>query len=290
MRALVRVLLMAVITALVSTSPLWAQSEEKTVYVSVVDKSGAPVAGLPVSEFIVREDDVAREVLRASVAKEPLQIALLIDTSQAMDEHVADLRRALGEFVKLMGGKHEIALIGTGERPTILVDYTRDVARLEKEVAGLFARPGSGTHIMDSIIAASDGLRLRKAARPVIINITATGPEFSTPSHTHVLERLRESGASLHSLALVRPGVQMPSNAEEQALTLSIADGTRMSGGRRDDLLTSMALTGRLQQLGNELNAQYQITYARPRTLLPPNAIAISVKRPDLTVRARHWP
>ena len=245
---------------------------------------------MPASEFIVREDDIAREVLRVSAAKEPLQIALLVDTSQAIDEHVSDLRRALRDFVKLMGGKHEIALIGTGERPTILVDYTRDTARLEKAVAGLFPRPGSGTHIMDAIIAASDGLRLRKAARPIIVNITATGPEFSTPNHTHVLDRLRESGASLHSIALVRPGVEMPNNAEEQALSLSIAEGTRMSGGRRDDILTSMALTGRLQQLGNELNAQYQVTYARPRTLLPPKAIAISVKRPDLTVRARHWP
>ena len=63
-----------------------------------------------------------------------------------------------------------------------------------------------------------------------------------------------------------------------------------MTGGRRDDLLTSMMLTNRLQSLAAELNSQYQITYARPRMLLPPKVLDVSVKRPGLTARARRWP
>ena len=31
-----------------------------------------------------------------------------------------------------------------------------------------------------------------------------------------------------------------------------------------------MALTDQFQTLGTELNSQYQVTYARPRTLIPP--------------------
>jgi len=289
MRALVRLLSMVAVATLMSPSSLLAQADERTVYVAVLDKSDAPVGGLAAREFVVREDGMSREVLRASTAAEPLQIAVLVDTSQAIEPHVLDVRTALRAFFKQMAGTHEIALIGTGERPTVLVDYTRDLARLEKGLGSLFARQGSGTYLMEAIINAADGLRRRKAARPTIVSITASGAEFSEQHHDGVLGRLRESGAALHSLVLTKPGV-MRMDREGRELDLSLADGTKLTGGRRDDLLTSMALSDRLQLLANELNGQYQVTYARPRTLLPPKAMEVEVKRPDLTVRARRWP
>ena len=76
--------------------------------------------------------ETSREVLRVMPATEPMHIAVLVDTSQAMEEHMLDVRTALRAFFKQMGGKHEIALIGLGERPTVLSDYTRDAGRLEK--------------------------------------------------------------------------------------------------------------------------------------------------------------
>ena len=285
----IRSAILAALAAMVFTQSLAAQSEQRTVYATVVDKAGAPVTGLTAGEFIVREDGLAREVLKVSLASEPLQIAVLVDTSQAADRHLLDLRTALLAFFKQMAGKHEIALIGTGERPTVLLDYTRDAARLEKALGGVFARSGSGTYIMDAIVEAGDALRRRKAARPTIVTISARGPEFSDRHHDNVLKDLRESGAALHTFALTAPG-EIRNDPSDRELELSIAEGTKSTGGRREDLLTSMALTDRLLSLGNELTNQYQVTYARPRTLLPPKTIEVGAKRPSVSVRARRWP
>lgn len=287
MRLFVRVLLLAV-ASIVSVETLFAQTEERTIYASVVDKSDTPVTGLSVSEFIVREDDMAREVLRVSKATEPMQIALLIDTSQAIDPYLLDLRNGLRAFFKQIGGEHEIALIGVGERPTVLADYTRDMARLEKGLGAVFARTGSGMYVMEAIMEASDALRRRKAARPHIVVVTARGREFSEQHHDNVLERVRESGVTLHTFVLTKPG-HISTEREDQELELSIAEGTKMTGGRRDDLLTSMAMTDRLQSAANELMNQYQVTYARPRTLIPPKNVEVTARRPDVTVRARRW-
>jgi VWFA-related protein len=284
-----RRIVLLVLALLAPATPAWAQAEERTVYVSVLDKNEAPVTGLAVGEFIVRENDIAREVLRASAATEPLQIALLVDTSQAIEPHVLDVRNALRAFFKQMGGRHEISLVGLGERPTVLVDFTRETARLDKAIGSIFARTGSGTYILDGIVEAADGLRRRKAARPHIIMYSSRGPEFSERHHQTVLDALREARATFHTLVLNKPGSALRSR-EEQELEMTIAEGTKMTGGRRDDLLTVMALSDRLQMLGNELANQHQVTYARPKTLLPHKTIEVSVKRPGLTARASRWP
>ena len=272
-----------------SSSTLWAQATERTVYASVVDKNDAPVTGLSPSEFIVREDDTAREVLRVTPATEPMQIAVLVDTSQAIEEHMLDVRTALRGFFKEMAGKHDIALIGLGERPTVLSDYTRDGARLDKAIGSVFARTGSGTYIMDAIVEASDGLQRRKAARPHIIVYAARGPEFSERSHQSVIDALRESGVTLHTLMLNKPGAMMGSR-EEQELAQAVANGTKLTGGRRDDLLTPMALGDRLLSLARELENQHQVVYARPSRLIPPKSLEVTSKRPTVTVRARRLP
>jgi Ca-activated chloride channel family protein len=284
-----RATVLLILAMLLPSSPVRAQATEQTVFASVVDKNDAPVAGVAAGEFVVREDDVAREVLRVSTATEPMQIAVLVDTSQAIEEHMLDVRTALRALFKQMGGKHEIALIGFGERPTVLSDYTRDAARLEKAVGSVFARSGSGTYILDAIVESASGLRRRKAARPHIIVYAARGPEFSERHHQTVIDALRESGATLHTFVLNKPGAAL-GNREEQELAQAIATGTKNTGGRREDLLTPMTLGDRLQSLATELENQYQVVYARPSRLVPPKSLEVTVKRPSVTVRARRMP
>ena len=284
-----RALAIVSLLLLVPAHPARAQSSERTAYVSVVDKKDAPVTGLAAGDFIVREDDVAREVLRVSRATEPAHIALLVDTSQAIEDQINDIRSALRDFIKQMSGKHEISLIGVGERPTLIVDYTRDAARLEKGIGTIFSKTGSGTYILDAIVDEARKLQKRKVARPHIVLYAAVGPEFSERHSQGVVDVLRETGATFHALPMNRPGIGVR-DREEQELQMTLANGTRMTGGRREDLLTVMSLGQRLQSLGDEIDGQYAVVYARPQKLIPPKTLEISVKRPDLTARARRWP
>src|SRR5262245_45554221 len=246
-----RVLIHALtISAIAITAPeiVSAQTETRTIYASVVDKNDTPVAEMRAPEFIVREDALSREVLRVGAATDPLQIALLIDTSAAIENYILDIRTALRTFFKQVAGKHDVALIGFGERPTVLVEYTQDLARLEKSIGAIFPRPGSGTYLLDAIVESANGLRRRKAVRPPVVGFAGRGPEFSERTPQAVSDALRAAHAALHTLILNKPGVS-PGDREAQELELAVANGTRISGGRREVLLTSMALTERLQSL-----------------------------------------
>src|SRR5918993_1132183 len=91
--------------------PLAAQARERTLYVSAVDEKGEPVEGLGPDAFIVREDGRRREVLRVSRATEPIDIALLVDNSQAASDDITFLRESLAKFVARMAPGNHIAVI-----------------------------------------------------------------------------------------------------------------------------------------------------------------------------------
>ena len=262
---------------------------ERSIYASVLDKSGGPVGALTPNDFTVREDGVEREILRAVRADDPLQIVVLVDTSQAVERYVSDIRKALRGFVQEMSGRDEMALIGFGERPTVLTNYTRDPEQLEAGIGKLFARRGTGAYALDAIVDASRSLRGREGARHVIVLITTEGPEFSNRYHEQVLDELRKSATTLQSFILTRRvGVGLDDARREREMTM--AKGTIDTGGRREHLLTSMALEDRLEDLANELKNQYRIDYSRPSMLIPPEKIDVSVKRDGLTVRAPRVP
>ena len=278
-----------VVMAVVSPAVASAQAEGPSIYASVLDRRGSPVTALTAADFTVREDGVQREVLRVSRASEPIRIAVLVDTSQAMQPHVNNLREGLRAFFKQLQGEHEIALFEFGDRPTRLVDYTADPSRLEAGVGRLFARPGSGAYVLDAIVEASRGLRQREGARSVIVVITAEGPEFSDRYHKSVLDELRASDATLNSFVLARRRTPLLSNGARER-EFALTKGATMTGGRREDLLTSMGLSDRLGDLAAELNAQYRIVYARPDVLIAPERIDVGVKGTSLTVRAPQVP
>jgi VWFA-related protein len=261
------------------------QAVERRLYVSVVDEKGAPVTDLSPSDFVVREDGAAREVLRAGRATDPMQIAVLVDDTQAATRLIADERRALQAFVKALHQGNEIALLSFGERPGILVDYTTGLPALLAGVDRVFARPGSGSYLLQAIVDAAEALRKREAARPVMVAITTEGEEFSTDYHATVVEALQQGRVQFH--AIVRTtGEPNPANDGNRNRTFVLANGTETTGGRREFVLADSALTPMVESLATELKSQYLLVYARPQTLIPPTKLDVSVRRPGLTVRA----
>jgi VWFA-related protein len=267
-------------------TPRASDKRTRDIYVSVVDNTGKPVTGLTAADFTVREDGVAREVVSATQATEPLTISVLVDDSAAATEAIQFIRDALLSFVQRLSGKAEIAIATIGERPTSQIDYTTSTEALKKTIGRIFQKTGSGAYFLDGIVEVSRGLQKREAKRPTIVAITSEeGPEFSNRSYQQVLEVLLGSGAALHVLALGSPSSSLGDEMRNRNIT--IAEGTEKTGGRRDQVLALSGLTDRLNQVADELTSQYVVQYGRPDQLIPPEKVQVAVTRPGLTVRAR---
>ena len=275
-------------TVFAAPAPAQQASDARTaqIYVSVLDSKGAAVPGLTVKDFTVREDGAAREVLKAEPATEAMEIMLLVDDSQAATTAIPHLRDGLTAFVTRMQGKAKIGIVTVGERPTSVVEYTDDLGALKKGINRIFARPGGGAYLLEAIREVTRGMQKRETtARRVIIALTTEGVEFSNVQHDRVLADLRASGAQFHVLAIGSPAGSTSDEMRNRNMVL--AEGTKESGGRRDQLLSPMAIIERLNQVAGELLNQYVVTYGRPDRLIPPEKIAVGTTRTDLTVRAR---
>jgi len=272
--------------ALALCSTLGAQSRQRSMYVSVVNDAGAPVADLGPSDFIVREDNMAREVLKVEPALEPMQLAVLVDTSQAARNDISHMRTALPGFVKTLTGgavKNEVAIIAIGERPTVFTNYTTNPAELKKGIDRIWSTQGSGAYLLDAIIETCQGFKKREAQRPVIVAILSEGPELSSRHHDQALDPLKSNGAAFHAITMGRPSSSVAEEFRERNMVLD--EAPRLTGGRREELLTPMGLDPKLAQLGDELTHQYKITYAHPDTLIPPERVTVSAAKPGVTAR-----
>ena len=285
-RRLAGVLLLTALAAGVTT-PSWSQSLEREAYVAVTDDAGEPVAGLTEEHFEVREDGVAREVLRVRRATEPMQIVLLVDNTQASDSAIPDIRRALTAFVEELGGDHEIGLATFGERPTLRVSGTTDVAAIEEGIGRIFAMPNAGSYLLDAIAETTRGFARREAPRPVIVAITVEGTEFSYANDQHVIRDLVSTRTPLYVMAVPLGGRSSPlGSVEERNRAIVFDRGTKESGGRLIELLSDTALPERMGRLARTLGMQYLVTYARPDALVPPERLTVTVSRPGLEATA----
>ena len=229
-----------------------AQTRQRSLYVSVIDEAGAPVPDLGPADFVVREDNTAREVLRVVPAEEPMQIALLVDTSQGGARRhprhapgAAGLRHGADD-PDAAGRKNEVAIIAFGERPPMFTEYSADRPQLKKGIDRIWRQQGSGSYLLDGDHRDTQGFKKREATRPVIVAIVDRGPELSYRQHDQVIDPLHQADAALYAI-MFGPPIRRSATRPATATSCSTA-GSRSTGGASNSCCPS-GLSRRLKQL-----------------------------------------
>jgi VWFA-related protein len=283
-RALALALGIAFACAAAGRLPVNAQTpRERTMFVSAVDQKGEPVEGLGPGDFVIREDGAQREVLRVSRATEPIDIAILVDDSAASDALIPRVREGLKAFIGTMSKGNQIAIVGLADRPKILANYTANTKLLQDAIGLLWPQTRAGSTLLDAIFEVSRGLEKRDTPRAVIIPVITDGGDFANRQYKQVMDEVKQAGAAIHAITVGDFGATDDEELRNRARVLS--EGTRTSGGQRVNLLTPMSVQQTLERLGRELSAQYKVVYGRPESLIPPEKIEVSARRPGVTMR-----
>jgi VWFA-related protein len=273
-------------------APAAAPSERtNTIYVTATESSGAPVLDLVAADFTIKEDGKTRDVVRAEVAKAPMQVMILVD-----DNGTGIFRSGLAQFVQQLQGRAEIAISTVVGQTQKLVDYTSNVDTLIGAITTLTARPGTpdGGQLLEGIFQSAKDQQQREAPRPIIVALTVGGEEHSTlPAH-HVLDQLAKSGSGLYVVQVansaLRSTVQVnkPAALLEENLNLSevLGEGPKQSGGQRVEIVAAPGIVAGLQRIAAELKNQYAVAYTRAAKVRPTEKVNVAVKRRGVNLRA----
>jgi hypothetical protein len=244
------------------------QKGEKTVYATAVDQNGQPIRDLTAQEWLIREDGADRQIVGVKPAT----------------ESISDVRAGVLAFVhKLLGGSptSQISIMSVSGTPTMLVDFGKPAADIEKAATRIFQDQSSGTVFLESIQEAGKRLAKVPLARRVILTINLDGfPELSQLQPQNVATSVLQSNASLWAVsyrnaATVTASTVAGSDIQHgasgvgsgnlgQARDLVLTNLSQQTGGIRLTVSVSSALETSLNQIADALLSQYAITYSRP--------------------------
>jgi VWFA-related protein len=263
-----------------------AAATSRTIYVSVTDGKGNPIAGLTAADFKVKEGGKDREITRAEQAKAPAHVALMVEDRLAVDQSV---RVGMFEFVKRLAGNAEISLITVGLRNNELTPFVSDANVVLKAINELSRNTQPTSNLTEGLNDISKKFDEANPIRPVIVAIAMSGGQAGAEPKS-ILNQLRQSGATLYAVTYGSPSdSQNPALGtlgDESGREQVLGDGAKQSGGRRFDLVTTSAVPKALQDVAGDILSQYAITYALPDGVKPDKRFSISTERKGVTVRA----
>lgn len=270
--------------------PAPAAAQERTLYVSAVDRKGEPVAGLGADAFSLKENGKARQVVSATPATDPLDIVLLFDDSASTTDTIRFQRDATAKFVQTMAPKANISIVALADRPRTVVGYTNNADTLTQGISRIFTQTGTQMTLLDAVIGTSEGLAQRGTARRVIVALVTDGMEYTSKLYKHALTAMRAFNVQFHSVAVGRFQVDVAASASQQSMaerTVLIEEGPRDTGGQRMSIINASGLATEMDRLSRELSGQYKVRYNSSEPLKADRSDRIEIKsnKKDITMR-----
>jgi hypothetical protein len=153
---------------------------------------------------------------------------------------------------------------------------------------GLSLNPPTQSNMTEGVLDITKALERDRSERPVIVIVAASGGQEGGASSNEVLDQLRKSGATMHSVTISTPGsAGGPKGlAEESNREQVLGDGAKQSGGRRIEVPATIAVPRALQQIAGDLSAQYAIQYTVPDGIKLDRRLNVSLKRGGASLRA----
>lgn len=265
-----------------------------SVFATVQDSNTRLVPNLKQEDFVITDDGKEQPIVNFSNERIPFSAVVILDRSGSMYEHQFQIRDGAMSFVVRLqpDDKARIASFGNyfGNRVVISPpNFTSNKADLIDVLQAPLTLGGASPIwiSIDQSITALSGLTGRK-----VIVIFSDGKDEPMPSIVPVklkdlIDRVRTTEVMIYALAYSdvqqRPGKDPKITPPDPGL-LKLADE---SGGGYFNVVDTAKLSDMFTRIAEELHQQYVIGFDPPVRDGKIHKIAVKVKQPGMTVRAR---
>jgi len=131
-------LLLRTASIAVTANPSCETSNRRTISLRVENATGATIDNLRAEDLVLFEDKTSREILQLeSKPKEPLSVAILIDTSVSQERSLPETRLAAQKFVELvmLTTDDQAAVVSFTGELKVEQSLTNDLAGLKSAIS-----------------------------------------------------------------------------------------------------------------------------------------------------------
>lgn len=295
-----------------------------SVPVIVSDREGHYIPGLKKEDFTVLRDGVKQNITFFAKYDEPLNIALLIDTSGSTEDVSKKIRNAAKELINLLNPNDRCLLATFDNQVKILSPFTSDQKKLRKSLDKIKSADLGGTLMYRAVEQIARNSFANAEGRKVIVLLT-DGKDFGSPlTKEELLGQFEESDILIYTVfyrtgtppidavsgkgkkpkksrkkknVIIPTGpIYVPTEAEmtlrertEEAEAIDVLKKMSDATAGRFYLSDTQNLNGVFKKVAGELREQYRLGFNSKDAAndTATHDIIIKVSRPDAVVRFR---
>jgi Ca-activated chloride channel family protein len=254
--------------------------------VSVLDKNGKPISGIPQSAFKVYENNIEQPVKVFRSEDQPVSIGIVIDNSGSMRDKRARVAAAALALVKLSNPQDEEFIVDFNDDTYLDQPFTSDIKKLETALGRIDSQ--GGTAMRDAISMSIDYMKQSATReRKVLLVVTDGNDNTSNIELEALVRKAQESEVLIYCIGLLSEEDAHDAKSAKHALK----DLAEASGGQDyypKDLLDVEKIT---PEVAHEIRNQYILGYSPTNPALDGTFRQIRVKLTgygSATVRTRN--
>ena len=261
------------------------------VSLSVTVTDGAKyVTGLEESDFEVFEDGTKQTLTFFSRVQQPIALAILLDTSNSMEDKISTAQEAAIGFVRRMKKDDVIEVIDFNSKVRIPQPFTNDVGALERAIRQTTVN--GSTSLYNALYVSLKGLKDERAKnseevrRQAIVVLSDGDDTSSVIEYDDVLDLAKRSETAIYAIGLRQQESGRGKFKEAEFVLRQLSQET---GGRVFFPLTIAELPRIYEQISEELASQYSLAYSsrNPMRNGAWRRLDVRVTKPGLNARAR---
>ena len=248
------------------------------------------VTSLEQEEFEVFEDGAKQAITFFSRVQQPIALAILLDTSNSMEDKLATAQEAAIGFVRRMRKEDAIEVIEFNSQVRIPQPFTSDANALERAIRQTTVN--GSTSLYNAIYVSLRELKKERAAsaeeirRQAIVVLSDGDDTSSLVEYEEVLNLAKRSETAIYAIGLRQAESGRPRFKEAEFVLRQLSQET---GGRVFFPTSVTELPKIYEQISEELASQYSIAYSSKNPMRNGawRRVDVRVSRPGLTARAR---
>jgi Ca-activated chloride channel family protein len=248
------------------------------------------VTDLEEDAFEVFEDGVKQDLSFFSRVQQPIALAVLLDTSNSMEERLPTAQEAAVGFANRLRPVDAMEVVAFNSQVDIVQPMTNEVAALERAIRSTTVN--GSTSLYNAIYVSLKGLKKARAQsaeeirRQAIVVLSDGDDTSSMMPYEEVLDLAKRSETAIYAIGLRQNDMGRPRFKEAEFVLRQLSQET---GGRAFFINSVTELPKIYQHISEELASQYSLAYTSKNRVRNGawRRIDVRVSRPGLTARTR---